>query len=171
MATASQLLTIEEFRTRYTGIKPYYEYWNGEAVQKAMPTWLHGHIQRLIANLLAEAGYKTAVEIELRIDDDWQPVPDIVSLTTVEQPYPTKPVQIVVEILSPDDRISRVIEKCEKYSAIGTGQIFVIDPDHRGAFEWVPHTRQLGSVKSMVLSNGRTIDLQELWDRLDAELN
>ena len=42
------LLTLEEFRDRYAGEKPYYEYWDGEAIQKSHATSLHGLIQKFV---------------------------------------------------------------------------------------------------------------------------
>ena len=86
MASTAGSLTLQEFRTRYSGLKPYYEYWSGEAVQKTVPTLIHGLIQTLIALLLKEAGYKAGTEIELRIDNNWQPVPDVIGFTRIEQP-------------------------------------------------------------------------------------
>jgi hypothetical protein len=41
------LLTVEEFRVRYAGEKPYYEFWAGEAIQKSHATSLHGLIQKI----------------------------------------------------------------------------------------------------------------------------
>jgi len=37
-AAAEKKLSLEEFHARYDGEKPYYGYWDGEAVQKSMPT-------------------------------------------------------------------------------------------------------------------------------------
>jgi hypothetical protein len=37
MATASRPLTLDEFHARYRGQKPHFEYWFGEAIQKAVP--------------------------------------------------------------------------------------------------------------------------------------
>ena len=34
--TEKQLLTVQEFRNRYAGDTPHYEYWFGEAVPKAL---------------------------------------------------------------------------------------------------------------------------------------
>ena len=50
MATGVQTLTLEEFRRRYAGRKPYYEYWFGEAVQKTAGTWLHSVLQAIAAD-------------------------------------------------------------------------------------------------------------------------
>ncbi len=37
MATVTQPLSLEEFRSRYRQQKPYFEYWFGEPIQKTMP--------------------------------------------------------------------------------------------------------------------------------------
>jgi len=42
MASAAKFLTLRQFEQTYEGEKPYYEYWFGEAIQKSVPTSLHG---------------------------------------------------------------------------------------------------------------------------------
>jgi Uma2 family endonuclease len=101
MGSATHLLTLEEFRCRYAEEKPYYEYWFGEAVQKSVPTWLHTLLARILADALDRAGYASGPELELRIDPNWQPKPDVAAALTVEIPYPTKPIDVVAEVLSP----------------------------------------------------------------------
>jgi Uma2 family endonuclease len=59
MAAGTQLLTLEEFRLRYANEKPYYEYWFGEAIQKATPTTSHGVLQQILCFSLRTLGYKT----------------------------------------------------------------------------------------------------------------
>ncbi len=50
--SAAPLLTLAEFHARYDGEKPYYELWNGEAIQKSVPIWLHNLLERILAELL-----------------------------------------------------------------------------------------------------------------------
>jgi Uma2 family endonuclease len=45
---AEQQLTLEEFRDRYADRKPYFEYWDGQAIQKSVPTKLHAKLQQII---------------------------------------------------------------------------------------------------------------------------
>jgi Uma2 family endonuclease len=168
MATATHLLTLEEFHARYDGEKPYYEYWFGEAVQKSVPTWLHILLQQIIGDLLTRAGYKAGPELELRIDPQWQPKPDVAgTLISIPGPYPTQPIDIVAEILSPDDPMTRVYEKCRQYDRIGIGQIFVLDPETRTAWEWSRETHNLERISTMALGNGQKIELETIWDELD----
>jgi Uma2 family endonuclease len=131
-------VTLQQFESQYGHQKPYFEYWFGEAVQKSMPTWLHSLLQKIVMRLLDEAGYVSGAEVKLRISEHFQPLPDVTAVWPgqVELPYPTRPVEVVVEILSPDDHISHIVEKCRFYSQLGIPQIFVIDPEHREAWTW-----------------------------------
>jgi Uma2 family endonuclease len=129
---AEHKLTKEEFHARYDGAKPYYEYWDGEAVQKAMPKSIHGLIQKLLMRLLDDLGFESASEVELRLDPDYEPVPDVIAVEGVlENPYPTKPFEVVIEILSTDDQFSRVLRKCRLYEKWGIRQIVIVDPQDR----------------------------------------
>lgn len=167
MATATNLLSLEEFRQRYAEEKPYYEYWFGEAIQKSAPTWLHVLLQAILTDFLTQAGYRSGPELELRIDSDWQPKADVAASLVVEHPYPTKPIDVVAEILSPDDRISRVFEKCRQYARIGITKIFVLDLETKSAWEWDRRTDNLERILKMNLPNGQLIALADVWSELD----
>jgi len=165
MATAVQPLTLQEFRTRYHDQKPYFEYWFGEAIQKAVPTWLHAVLQGIMIQILVRAGYKSGSELELRIDAEWQPVADVVgTLRSIDQ-YPTDPVEIVVEILSPDDRLSYVLKKCQNYARIGIPQIFVLDPETKSGWQW--NSGSLETVSQLKFANGSVVPLSDVWRQLD----
>ena len=110
-------------------------------------------------------------EVELRIDPHWQPIPDVLaSLSPLERPYPTKPVEVVIEVLSPTDAMSLVHEKCRNYERIGFKQIFVLDPEFRKGWEWSRETQNLERINSLLLTNGKSIELAEVWQELDKEL-
>ena len=171
MAAGTQLLTLEEFRLRYADEKPYYEYWFGEAIQKEVPTIVHGLLQLILCEVLKRLGYRAAPEVELRIDPNWQPTPDVLaSLHPFERPYPTKSVDLVMELLSPTDAMSLVHEKCQNYERIGFQQIFVLDPESRKGWEWSRETQNLERIDTLQLANGKFIGLIEVWQELDKEL-
>lgn len=167
MATAPQLLTLEEFRSRYGQQKPYYEYWFGEPVQKSMPTWLHAVLQGIMCEALRRAGYKAGSEVELRIDPSWEPVPDVIGTLKPITGYPTQPVEIVVEILSPDDKLVHLARKCQQYQRIGTDCIFVLDPLHRFAWQW--NAGSLEAITELRLPNGVALVLEEIWRQLSEQ--
>jgi Uma2 family endonuclease len=136
MATVTQPLSLEEFRSRYRQQKPYFEDWFGEAIQKTTPTWLHAVLQGIMCEALQRAGYKSGSKVELRIDPHWEPVPDVIATLKSVKDYPTEPVEIVVEILSPDDKLTHIVKKCQQYERIGTERIFVLGPVDKYAWQW-----------------------------------
>lgn len=164
MGTAAQKLTVAEFERQYGHEKPYYEFWHGEAVQKSMPTWIHGLLQTILSRLLSEAGYKAGSEVKLRIDPDFHPLPDIIATRgRVEIPYPTKAVEIIIEILSDDDPMWRILTKCRTYAGWGFEQIYVIDPQTRVVFRWTD--QRLEEVNAFA-----SISVDRIWLALDEEL-
>ena len=167
MATAAAPLTLEEFRARYADAKPYFEYWYGEAIQKAVPTWLHSLLQQILAEVFTRTGYKSGPELELRIDPNWQPKADVVAATNVELPYPTKPVDVVAEVLPPEDRMQRVYQKCREYARVGIPAVFVVDPEFNIAWQWSRETQNLERIQEMCLPNGQNIAIDQIWAELD----
>ena len=171
MATGTQPLTRDEFHERYHDCKPHYEYWFGEAIQKSKPTWLHALVQSILGEMFRRAGYKSGSELELRIDPNWEPVPDVVAtLRGIETPYPTKPVEIVVEVLSAEDRAGKTLPKCRQYTEIGIEKVFVVDPEARDGWEWNAEAGHLERVQELRLTNGRVITLDDVWKELDRQL-
>lgn len=168
MAAATTLLTLEQFNAQYAG-EHGYEYWFGEVVQKGMPTWLHGLLQLILGEFFHKLGYISGSEIDLRVDPNWQPRPDVMAALEIEQPYPTKPVDVVAEVLS-DDPMTKVFEKCRNYARIGIPQIFVFDPESRTAWEWSRQTGNLERIQALRLRNGSTLDVSDIWAELEARM-
>lgn len=109
-------MTVEQFDQQYGHQKPYFEYWFGEPVQKQMPTWILILLQKIIMRFLDEIGYESGAELKLKISPNFQPLPDVAAVLVgkVRLPYPTTPVAVVVEILSPDDKQTAILKKCRR---------------------------------------------------------
>jgi Uma2 family endonuclease len=146
MSTGTQI-TLDEFRERY-GSEHGVEFWFGEVVRKGVPTWLHALLQGILVESFTNAGYASGTELDLRIDSEFEPKPDVVAALVIEDPYPTKPVDIVAEVLSPDDKFNAVIDNCVQYTRIGIPQIFVFDPQSQRAWEWNHPTENLERIKA-----------------------
>jgi Uma2 family endonuclease len=171
MAATADRLTLEDFERQFGDSKPHFEYWFGEAVQKSMPTVIHGWLQVIIAWLLKDAGYRAGSEVRLKISPEFQPIPDVIAVEgRVERPYLTKPVTVVVEILSPDDSFRRVMRKCESYAEWGIPIVVVVDPDSRAAWAWDRQLKSLVPTALIGLPNGKSIALTRIFAELDAEL-
>lgn len=171
MAATTSHLSLEEFHRLYDGVKPNHEYWFGEAVPKSMPTFLHSAVQTALILLLAGRGWKAFPEVTLKLSPDAEPVPDVIATRRrFNQAYPTEPVEICVEILSPDDRIKRVVEKGKRYLDWGVSYVWIIDPV--GRIAWVqtaqnPEGIPVSADGSLTAGEGTEIPLPELFAEVD----
>ncbi len=164
MLAAGEKLSVSEFESRFGQEKPYYEYWHGAAVQKSMPNSIHGFLEGILVALLKSLGYRAGSEIKLKIDPDLQLIPDVIAKRGIfELPYPVSPLEIAIEILSDEDRMSRILSKCKTYQLWGFEQIYVIDPEARLVFRWV--SNRLEEVDEIA-----GISVHEVWSALDAQL-
>ncbi len=163
-------LTLAQFERLYGDEEPYYEYWDGEAIQKPMPTILHSLLQAILIRLLHDIGLLSGGEIRLKLSETKQPLPDVIAGSRLQHPYPTKPFELAVEILSPDDRMQRILRKCRFYAEQGIPHIYVFDPEDRTAERWNVAKRALEPVEVVAIENWPRIGVCEIWAELDKEL-
>jgi Uma2 family endonuclease len=165
-AVAERKLSLEEFHARYDGEKPYFEYWDGEAVQKSMPTRLHALIQEILVRLLRAMGYDPGNEITIKLDPAYEPIPDVIAAEgQIGVPYPTEAFEIAIEILSPTDPFARVVRKCGLDKKWGIRQVIVVDPAAR--LVWSFENGSLRETDIVARRGERVITAQELWTEVD----
>ena len=150
--------------SRLYGSESGWEFWFGEPRRKPMPTPFHGILQLLLGQLLKLAGYRASTETELRIAPDWFPRPDVTGIdkATPVESYPTRPVDVVFEVLSEGEEAT---EKCRLYSNVRIPQIFYFDPEQRKIYAW--DSGQLVPVENVALANGATIMGEEIWTEFE----
>jgi Uma2 family endonuclease len=108
-------------------------------------------------------------EIRIQVSPGRVRVADL-AIVPLSEPYEdilTRPPLAVIEVLSPEDRINRYPARLNDYRAMGIPAIWVIDPEHRGAFDctngdWKP------TEEFLIPGTGARIRISELWAELDA---
>ena len=159
------LVPVDDY-LRLTG-KPYCEYRDGEVSSKAMPTKLHSLIQYALLMLLRNQGVQPLPELTVRISPTRYLVPDVVVTGDFPGPYPTEPVLLCCEILSPEDRLGAMLGKCEEYHAWGVPFCWVIDPVKRTAWEYHSAAEPV-RVTATLQAGELSVSLEELFSPLDA---
>jgi len=168
MATGA-LVSVEEYLA--TTYKPACDYVDGVLYQKAMPTWDHGTIQSQLSTLITQGfpQYKVGSEVTVRIRTDKYLVPDLIvqDRDRIQKPYPTEPVHLCVEILSPEDRIGAVFTKCEDYHAWGVETVWIVDPENPRAWEYRKGQRPVEvPLTGSLTAPGISISLADLFSAL-----
>lgn len=147
--------------------KPYCEYRDGEVSPKAMPTKFHALTQYMLLMLLRSQGVQPLPELTVCISPTKYLVPDVVIAGDFAGPYPTEPVVLCCEVLSPEDRLGAMLGKCEEYHAWGVPFCWVIDPVKRTAWEY--HAGGEPSRVDKALRAGQlSVNLAELFSSLPA---
>ena len=131
-------MSVDEYlRTSFDGADC--EYVDGEVVERNMGEYGHGrlqfHLGRLLGQFEAQTGICVAVEVRIRINPRRYRIPDISVWRdkNVVGPIPNVPPFLAIEILSPDDRMTRMVPKIQEYLAIGIEYVWVIDPEEKTA--------------------------------------
>jgi len=140
MATSPALISIDEYL--HTSYHPDADYVHGEIEQRHMGEFQHARLQALIAAIFIanEAAWNVlaVVEQRIRVSSSAVRVCDVAVLRS-DAPYEevtTTPPLICIEILSPEDRISRAELVLADYLAMRVPNIWLIDPIRRYAYTY-----------------------------------
>ncbi len=123
------LVSLTEYLS--TSYDPDVEYVDGALVERHVGDWLHSLVQSNIIFALRTRypHLKVAPELRSQTTATRFRLPDVTVLRTAPQErYLVDAALIVVEILSEEDRMTRVMEKLAEYEALGVPNIWVIDP-------------------------------------------
>jgi len=131
------------------------------AVQGFLTAWFYQHRQEWQVHVIPELRIRVSAA-RVRIAD--------VCLIARSQPIeqvPTMPPLAVIEILSPEDRISRYNERLADYRRMGIQNVWVIDPANRLGYDcstpaWLP-VEEFRIAGSPIF-----LQLTDMWSELQA---
>jgi Uma2 family endonuclease len=167
MATTSAPLSVEEYLA--TSYEPECEYVDGELIPKAMGTKDHGRLQTRLAHLLyrcEEGGLcQVVTEQSVRIRQGAVLIPDVCLLApdNGEHGLVNSPPLLCIEVLSPSDRFTYTVKKCDEYVRWGVPACWIFDPEDKKA--WIYDADGLHPVAPDGTLRSGTIELalKELW--------
>ncbi len=149
--------------------KPNCEYRDGVLNPKPMPTLLHSLLSTMLMMLLRRAGLEAAQELTVRLSPIKFLVPDVVAAPVLANPYPTEPVFLCCEVLSPDDRLGATFSKCEEYHEWGVPYCWVVDPVKRTAWEYHRATGEPVRVSAALQAGEIAVELPELFSAIEGK--
>ncbi len=166
-------MTVEEYlHTQFDG--PDREYVDGGVVERNMGELPHAILQAemiyILRSLGKSLGLRVLTEIRIPVSATRFRVADVAVWRSgpIGQRIPTVPPFLVVEILSPEDRLVRLQPKIREYLAHGVEWVWVIDPDERRALSYAPADPGGALVDELRTQNPDvTIPLADLLSALD----
>ncbi len=130
MAAATQVTLAEYLASDY---HPDHEYVDGVLLERNAGKRRHSRTQARLVNWLmaheSQYGFEVLTEQRVQTSATHVRIPDICLVTEGDTDEVTQvPPQLCIEILSPDDRWSRVQESINDYLLLGVPEVWVIDP-------------------------------------------
>ena len=168
MSGLPALISVEEYlRTAY---RPDCDYVDGAIVERNVGEKSHAKLQQEILVYLRERrsqwGIFVIQETRVQVSPTRFRVPDVCVIAGPEpdEEIFTEPPFLCIEILSPEDRMSRMQAKIDDYLAFGVAYVWVVDPQTRKA--WVYTADLMREVRDGVLRTERpdiAVPLDELF--------
>ncbi len=161
---AATLVSVDEYlRTSY---KPACEYRDGVLTQKSWPARKHSLVQSQVLKLVDSfAGFVACPELTMRLRAGRYLVPDVAVLSRdrIQDPYPTEPVHLCVDILSPDERLSQVIAKAEECHNWGVPMVWILNPEEQTALEFSPNRLHEVPLDGSLTASPISIPVREIF--------
>ncbi len=169
MATTTYISIEEYLRTES---EPDCEYVDGQIEERPMPEYDHATWQSALLLFFSahgkEWGVRSRAELRVRVSPTRFRVPDVTVLSRsapIEQIVVTPPVA-VFEILSPENRMTAMMEKLADYERMGISGIWIIDPKKTVAYAYREGTIEPASTLGLP-SLGIAFTLEEVAAFID----
>ncbi|HZZ40638.1 MAG TPA: Uma2 family endonuclease [Acidobacteriaceae bacterium] len=131
-------ISVEEYLS--TSYRPDCDYVDGRVEERNLGTfdhaYIHGLLVQLFLNRMGEWQCLALPEQRVRVGGGRFRIPDV---CVVRRSAPREPIighasLLCIEILSPEDRMSRIRERVEDYFILGTENVWVVDPELRKGY-------------------------------------
>ena len=134
--SATTLVSVEEYlHTSFPDGDR--EYVDGRIVERNLGEYEHAKVQTRVVLYLAThyKKYWAVVEVRVQVKATCFRVPDVcLGVRPEPERVVTKPPFLVVEILSPEDRVGDMQEKIDDYLAFGVKYVWVVNPRTRRGY-------------------------------------
>jgi len=140
------LIPVHEYLS--TSYSPDREYVDGIVLERNAGEKPHSKLQRILILVLSRKYPELHIwpELHMKTVGDRHRIPDVcVTLSEPDGDVLQEAPFLAIEILSPEDSMTRVIEKLEEYAAIGTPNIWLLDPRLRQMFAFEANTLRLAT--------------------------
>lgn len=171
---ASVVIPVEEYL--HTVYRPDCDYVDGEVVERNVGEFSHSLIQRILMRIFLELEKVHPIRVmpELRnhVSLTRYRIPDICVMLKSQkvEPILNSPPFLCIEILSPEDRMRRVLERVKEFLAFGVADVWVIDPETRTAYSYTANDGRQVQDRLTTANPELTVSLPEIFAQLDEVL-
>ena len=167
---STTLISVDEYL--HTSYSPDCEYVDGEVLARNLGEKDHAAVQGALllwfSQFRKQWNVRVYPELRVQVAPTRFRVPDIclISRDAPNEQIITHPPLVCIEVLSPDDRITRMIGKIGDYREFGVKNIWIIDPATQRGYNCKP-TGLFDAVEFVVEDSPIRLSLPQLFADLD----
>jgi Uma2 family endonuclease len=172
MSTQAQIFIPIEAYLRNFDYEPDAEYVDGRIEERNLGEFDHNTVQQLIQVWFflrrREWNVQAIQEQRMRVSATRVRIPDVCVFGNDYPPEQvfTRPPLVCIEVLSPEDRRSKMNQKIADYQAFGVQNIWVIDPREKSGWD-VSSGQWIAADRFAVSGTPVYLDLAELFTSLE----
>ena len=140
MSTATRLtLTVADYL--HSSYSPDCDYVDGELQERNVGELDHTEVETALAMWFRshdkEWNIRAVVDLRIQVAATRFRIADVylISRSVPVEQVPPHPLLAVIEVLSPEDRVSRYQERLDDYRRMGVRNIWIVDPLHRRGYD------------------------------------
>ncbi|HVO98889.1 MAG TPA: Uma2 family endonuclease [Bryobacteraceae bacterium] len=134
MATRA-VIPVEVYLTSV--YRPDCDYVDGEVLERTLGDREHSYVQMALGSYFFARRKALGIEVypeqRVQVKPRRYRIPDICVVVGGKEKIFTQPPFLCIEILSPEDRMTRVWERLRDYFEMGVPNVWVVDPENRVA--------------------------------------
>ncbi|MCX6596495.1 MAG: Uma2 family endonuclease [Acidobacteria bacterium] len=166
---ATPLVSLEEYLS--TVYRPDCDFVDGVIEERHVGELNHSDVQSALVGYFrsrrALLGAWAFAELRVQVAPHHFRIPDVLVVLGAKPTgrYITEPPFLCVEVLSPEDRMPRVLERIDEYLTFGVPYVWVIDPESRRG--WAYSADSIQEAKDGVLRTANpeiAVPLTEVFD-------
>jgi Uma2 family endonuclease len=166
-------ISVDEYLS--TVYEPDCEYVDGELIERNVGEFDHSALQFVLIELLGKqrraAGVHIFPELRVQVAARRFRVPDVTVTTSKGKGRILRePPLLCIEILSPEDRASRLLVKINDYFSFGVQYVWVIDPQERTAWSYTSEGKRETATMLTTESPRLTLNISEVFAALEEDL-
>jgi Uma2 family endonuclease len=169
--TTTNLISLEEYL--HTIYHPDCDFVDDHIEERTLGEFDHGRLQAALAawfiNREKAWNIRAVVELRTRVTPTRVRIPDVCLLRrdAPREPVTLTPPLLCIEILSPEDRLPRVLKVLDDYVTMGVPNLWILDPTDRIAYLYKDNTLKLISDRLAVPGTEIYVDLPTLFAEFD----
>jgi Uma2 family endonuclease len=140
MSTATRIsVTLDEYL--HSSYRPDCDYVDGELQERNVGELDHAEVQSALVewfrNHAKDWDIRAVAELRIRVAPTRFRIADVCLISRAEpiEQVPQRPPLAVIEVLSPEDRVSRYQARLDDYRKMGIRYIWVVDPQTRRGYD------------------------------------